>query len=609
MVAPDAETRAKLEEQLRTASINRRRLVQGAAVSGLATAAGWSGARSLRASAQEATPPGGSSAELDEEQIFYHYTMQNDPATFDYNANLYADADPETFSGLLTFDPDGNPVPDWAETWEPNEDGSVWTFHIRPDNTGWTNGDPVTAQDFVWSFARILSPEPVGATGQNSYSFILYDVKYGEAFSTASPYAGEGDPLSGQVPTEADLGLRAIDDWTFEVTLEGPRANFAQKVAYTACVPAHRPSVEEHGADWALGDVPLVSNGPFKLDNWIKGSRCELSLNENHWQAEEIILQRVIDPIIPASNSVLAFESGSGDQQLDWTPVGAADLQRFLDDPELAPLLRQYVFPGIWMLLPSNGVAPFDNLAVRQALSHAIDRERLVTVTNGLAIPATCMVPIGVYGFLDPGAFPDIPEIQAYDPELAMSLLDGTEFEGGQNWPDITVLMRGEEEIYNSDLMLNDILDQLQQNLGMTINIEKLVGEPTFRPRLLENRDPLVWIRWWYDYPDPDNGYYDMFYGAKPVGSKRQAWANDEFDDVSVRAKAVLDPDERLELYAEAERIIQTDVGYMPIVFRVDQYAFKPWVTNVPQNSQGYTVPDDNIYVRMFGEVAISGRP
>jgi ABC-type transport system substrate-binding protein len=498
MTAHDAETRVRLEDQLRTASINRRRLVQGAAATGVAAATGLKGAGELRA-AQDATPPSGTGAVLDEDQVFYHYVMREDPNTFDFNANLYAQAEPEVWSGLLTFDPDGNPVGDWAETWETNEDGSVWTFHIRPDNSGWTNGDPVTAHDFVWSFARLLSPEPVGATGQNSYSFILYDVKYGEAFSTNTPYAVEGDPLTGQVPTEADLGLRAVDDWTLEVTLEGPRANFAQKVGYYACVPAHRASVEEHGVDWALGEVPLVSNGPFKLDEWVKGTRCEFSVNENHWQAEEIRLQRVIDPIIPATNTVLAFESGSGDQQLDWAPVSAADLQRFLDDPELAPLLQSSVYPGIWMLIPSNGVAPFDNLAVRQALSHAIDRERLVTVTNGLAIPSQCMVPIGVYGYLDPGAFPDIPEIQSFDPELAMSLLDGTEFEGGQNWPDITILMRGEEEIYNSDLMLNDILDQLQQNLGMTVNIEKLVGEPTFRPRLLENRDQLDWIRWWYD--------------------------------------------------------------------------------------------------------------
>jgi oligopeptide transport system substrate-binding protein len=594
------ESMERLEAELRERSINRRRLLQGA-VAGAGAAALTSGGFGVRYSLASAAQD----AEPDAEQVMYHFVLQNEPLSFDWNANLYCSAEPETFSGLLKFDPDGNPIADWAETWESNEEGSVWTFHLRPDNTGWSNGDPVTAHDFVWSFARLLSPTPEGAQAQNSYSFIAYDIKNGEAFSTGAAIEREGDPLNGQVPTAEDLGLKAIDDWTLEVTLEGPSANFPQKVAYTAMVPAHRASVEEHGEAWALGDVPLVSNGPFKLDLWEKGVKCEISKNENHWMAEEIVLEKVVDPIISAANSVLAFEEGEGDQRLDWTPVGADNLPRFQEDPELAELLRQYVYPGIWMFIPSNGVAPFDQLEVRKAVSHAIDRDRLVSITNGLAQQAYCMVPIGVYGYFEDE---EIYAIQRFDKDLALEQLVGTEFEGGQNWPPITIIMRGEEEIYNSDLMLNDIIAQLKENLGMDIQIEKLSGEGNWRPRLLENRDQLVWIRWWYDYPDPDNGYYDMFYGDKPEGSKRQAWNNAEFNEIIVAAQGELDPEARLEMYKQAERIIQEDVGYMPIVFRVDQYAFKPWLQNLPVNRQGFTVPDGNIYVRMMEQVYVSGR-
>jgi ABC-type transport system substrate-binding protein len=596
-----------MEAELRERSINRRRLVQGAAVGvGVLGLSPIAFGRSLSTSAAPAAQGTPAAGKPDADQTLYHFVLQNEPLTFDYNANLYADADPETFSGLLMFDPDGNPIPDWAESFESNEDGSVWTFHMRKDNKGWSNGDPVTAHDFVWSFARLLDPKPVGAAAQNSYSFILYDIKYGEAFSTGAAVDKEGDPLNGKVPTADDLGLKALDDWTLEMTLDGPRANLPQKVAYTACVPAHRASVEKYGDAWALGDVPLVSNGPFKLDNWEKGVKVLLSKNENHWQAEQIVLEKAVDPITPASNSVLAFEKGTGDQRLDWTPVGADNLPRFQDDPNLAPLLKKYVYPGIWMFIPSNGIPPFDKLEVRKAVSHAIDRDRLVSVTNGLIQPAHCMVPIGVYGYLDD---PEINAIQDFDPEKAVAQLKGTEFEGGQGWPPITVIMRGEEEIYNSDLMINDIIAQLKDNLGMDIQIEKLTGEGNWRPRLLENRDQLVWIRWWYDYPDPDNGYFDMFYGDKPKGSKRQAWNNADFNKVIIQAKGELDPEKRLDLYRQAEKIIQEDVGYMPIAFRVDQYAFKPWVQNLPTNKQGFTVPDGNIYVRMFTQVYISGRP
>ena len=593
--------RDDLEARLRAASMgrfSRRSLLRGATVAAAGAGAIAAVGRAPLAGAQDAAPP------PDAEQIFYNYIMQEDPSSFDFNADLYVGAETECWAGLLTFDPNGTPVPDWAETFTSNEDGSVWTFNIRPNNRGWTNGDPVTAADFVWSFTRTLSPAPLGAAGPNSYSFILYDIKNAESFSTGTPVAREGDPLNGKVATEADLGLRAVDDWTLEVTLEGPRANFPQKVAYTACVPAHRPSVEQHGEEWALGNVPLVSNGPFKLDQWEKGVQCLLSKHEGYWDAERIRITNVVDPIIPGDNVVVAFESGQGGQQLDWAPVGASDLERFQSDPELGPLLKTNVYPGIWMLLPSNGIAPFDSLEVRKALSHAVDRERLATLTRDLVTPAYCMVPPGVYGYLDD---PALEELQRFDPALAMESLVGTPYEGGQNWPEVEILMRANEGQINSNLMINDIVDQLQQNLGLAVTINEL-QENAFRDALLTNTAPLVWIRWWYDYPDPDNGYYDMFYGAKPAGSKRQAWANAEFDRIAVQAKGELDPEARLALYRQCEEIIQTDVGYIPVAFRVDQNAFKPWVQNLPVSQLGSTVPDGNIFVRAMTQMYISGR-
>ena len=580
-----------LSNRLTMAAFSRRKVLASSAGAAVALGLGVSHAGAQGTPASDAVGP-----TTDEEQVFYSSSLVNDPSSFDFNADLYCGAEVETWAGLLTFDADGVAVADWAETFESNEDASVWTFHIRPDNTGWSNGDPITAEDFVWSFARLLDPLTA-----NVYAFILYDIKNGEAFST-----GVGPDGATPTPaiTAADLGLVAIDQWTLEITLEGPRGNFPQKLAYTACVPAHRASVEEHGADWALGEVPLVSSGPFKLDSWEKGVKCDLSKNDNHWDAANIFITRLVDPIVPASNQANNFENGTGDQQLDWATLGAADYVRFRDTPELAPMLHQYVYPGIWMLLPSNGIAPFDLLEVRQALSHAIDRDRLVTVTEGLVQPAHCMVPQGVYGFFQD---PAVDEIQKFDPELAKSLLVGTPYEGGTNWPEVTILMRGQEEIYNSDVMLNDIIAQIQETLGLEVKIESLV-EQAFRDRLYSNESQLVWIRWWYDYPDPDNGYFDMYYGKKAAGTKRQAWSNDEFDTLAVEAKSVLDPDARLELYKQAETIIQTDVGYIPVVYRLDVYAFKPWVKGITINSQGFTVPDGNIFVRANTRYYVEGR-
>ncbi|MEA2583730.1 MAG: oligopeptide transport system substrate-binding protein [Thermomicrobiales bacterium] len=536
------------------------------------------------------------------EQLLYNAVLtQGDPVAFDFNGNLYSNAETETTAGLLTFDENLNVVPDWAESWDVNADASVYTFHLRQGNKGWSDGTPVTAQDFVWSWPRALNPD----TG-NQYSDFLADIKYASEFNTRTAVEDPNDPLNGKVPTAEDLGLKAIDDWTLEVTLAGPRANFLQKVAYLAAVPSPRWHIEKYGDKFALGgDIPIVTNGPFKVDLWEHNQKVLLSKNENYWDAENIKLTNVVDPIYPPKNALLLFEQGSGDQQIDWTFLDAAGYKKYSEDPELAKMVTPYVYPGIWMLLPQATVAPFDNLQVRKALSHAIDRERISTVTNGLTTPAACMVPAGVFGFLDD---PALAEIQKFDPAAAMEALKGTEFEGGTNWPEVTMYMRANEEQYNADVMAADIVDQIKQNIGLDIKIQQ-IPQANFVQQLRELKWPLTFIRWWYDYPDPDNGYGDMFYSNydKRV-ARRQAWTNKDFDDLVNQGKAEPDAAKRVEIYRQAEQIIQEDVGYMPLVYRLDQYAFKPWVKGVPVNNQGYVVPDGNIFIRMLTKAFIDGR-
>ena len=539
-------------------------------------------------------------AQGDVEQVFYHGSLNDEPSSQDFNLNLYCNGVVELWAGLLTFDENLLPVADWAETFTPNEDASVWTFNIRQNNTGWSNGDPVTAHDFVYSWERQLNPANAAA-----YAGFLFDILGAEAYNLAQ----EAD---GRAVTAEDLGMKAIDDWTLEVTMQGEagtltpgsRGYFPQVVAYTAAVPSHRASVEEHGAEWALGDVPLVSNGPFKMDLWEHQVKVEMSKNPGYWNTEAIALDKVVVPFIPSSNDVNAYEAGDGDQQIDWAIIGATDLPRFQEDAELSTQLQPYVVPGIWMLIASNGVPPFDDLNVRLALNHAIDRERLVNLTNELVNPAFCMVPPGVFGYLDDPVF---EENLAFDPAAAMAALEGTDYAGGTNWPPITMYLRGSEEGINSNIMAQDIAAQLNEVFGMDITLE-VIPENNWRPRLFENNFQLTWIRWWYDYPDANNGYGDMFYSRKNSG-KRQAWSNAEFDDVVTEAKGIADLDARLELYRQAETIIQNDGGYQPIVYRQDQIAYKPWVTNLPVNLQGYTVPQGNIYTRFLQDIAVEGRP
>nr|MBA3414417.1 peptide ABC transporter substrate-binding protein [Chloroflexia bacterium] len=402
-----------LEQRFKSAGVNRRgfmKIAAGAAA-GTATIDGVARYVGPGAVAQDEVEAG-------PDETFYNFALRNDPLSFDWNLNLYCNADVETFSGLLMFDADLNAVPDWAETFESNEDASVWTFNLRPDNQGWSNRTeqrPVTAGDFVYSFRRQLDPRNGAA-----YAGFLFDIQNAERFNTSTPNDdGTYTDADGEAVSAEDLGVVAVDDWTLEVTMQGPRGYFPQVVAYLAAYPSPEWAVEEFGSDrWALGgDVPLWSNGPFLLEAWEREVLVTLVPNPGHWNAENIRLQRVYDPIIPAESAILAYEEGEGTQQLDWVNVDAANLSRYEDDPELSEQLREYVYPGIWMLVPSNGIPPFDQIEVRRALSHAVDRTRVANITNGLAIEASCMVPIGVFGFLDD---PALAEIQRFDPELAM---------------------------------------------------------------------------------------------------------------------------------------------------------------------------------------------
>jgi oligopeptide transport system substrate-binding protein len=572
-------------KRLTAAGANRRSVLKIAAAAAGAVAGGVALGGNAGA-APSMAPKMRSAAHQAEEQIFYMDGRWTNPTSFDFNLNLYCNAEPEVWSGVLTFDENLNAAADWADRWESNADASVWTFYIRQGNTGWSDGSPVTANDFVFSWERQLNP----ANGA-AYAGFLFDIKNAEKYNSADASV-----------TAADLGVKAIDEWTLEVTMEGPRGYFPQVVGYTAAVPSPQWEVEARGDRWAI-DLPIVTSGPFQVDAWENDVKLEMSVNPNHWDAANIKLTKVISPIYPNSNNVLYYEEGTGDAQVDWTVLAAADFQRYSADAELATQLSPYVYPGIWMLLPQATIAPFDDINVRQAVSHAIDRDRLATVTNGLVTPAYCQVSPGVFGFLDD---PALAEIQKFDPAAAMEHLVGTPFEGGQNWPAITMYMRAGEETYNADIMANDLVAQLKENLGMDVSIQA-VPQTNFSAQLYENKWELVFIRWWLDYPDPNNCYGDMFYSRKSSG-KRQAWSNDEFDDLVNVGKAEPDPAKRLEIYKQCETIIQTDVGYMPLVYRTDFNVFKPWVKNVPVNAQGYQVPDGNIYQRMLTKVSVEGR-
>jgi oligopeptide transport system substrate-binding protein len=500
---------------------------------------------------------------------------QNDPASQDFNKDLYCQGVPALFAGLMVFNADFLAVPWMATKVEGNKDGSIWTFKLRKD-TRWSDNAPVSARDFEWSWKRQLDPATAAP-----YASFLYDIKNGEAFNKK------------KITDPNEVGVRAKDDWTLEVTLEGPRGYFPVLTAYLAALPAYRPAAEKHGDKWTEA-ANIVCNGPYTLEAWEHNKQIVLKKNPYYYGAKDVHLTKVIIPIIPPQTGALPYENN----ELDLTALQAGDLKKLQSDPRMQKDVFRYPFPGTWYLLPQATKPPFDNLKVRKAVAHAIDRENVVKVSQGLAVPAWSMIPPGFPGAVDD---PKIKAIQRFDKKAALEALKGTPYEGGKNWPRIALSMR--DEGLGSKPLAEAVQAVLLENLNMKTELEVL--EPrVFRDRLWKQDLQFVWIRWFMDYPDPHNEYFDTFYGKKTTG-KRQAWVNEAFDKELEAGRDTRDPKKRLEHYKRAEEIMQMDVGYVPVAWVVRYAAAKPWVKGIEKNKGGEFVVDGNIYVDMLQHIYI----
>jgi oligopeptide transport system substrate-binding protein len=559
-----------LERRSSAAGVDRRTFLKIAAA---LAALGPAGFNTRPAIAQPKLAPGEKLARDQTLRLGGGGWWQNDPSSHDFNKDLYCAGVPALWAGLMKCTANFEPVLYVASKVTSNAEGSVWTFAIRRDSK-WSDGGPCTARDFEYSWKRQLDPATAAP-----YSSFLYDIKNAEAFNKK------------QVTDPGQVGIRAKDDWTLEVTLEGPRGYFPVLAAYLAALPGHKASIEKFGDKWTEA-ANIVCNGPFVLESWEHNKVMVLKKNKHFLGAKDMTLEKAVIPIIPIASGALPYENN----EIDLTALQTADLKRLQGDARTGKEVFRYPFPGTWYLLPQVTKPPFDNVKVRRAVGHAIDRENIVRVSQGFAIPAHAMIPPGFPGALDDKK---IRDIQRFDPKAALAQLKGTPFEGGRNWPKITLSMR--EEGLGSKPLAEAVQSVLLEHLNMKTDLEVL-EQRVFRERLWKQEHQFVWIRWFMDYPDPHNEYFDTFYGKKTTG-KRQAWVNDAFDKELEAGRDTRDPKKRLQHYAKAEEILQTDAGYVPVAWVVRYAAAKPPVRGLEKNRQGELVVDGNIYFDMLTHI------
>jgi len=453
------------------------------------------------------------------------------------------------FSGLVELSPDMDVVPDVAQSWEIDEGGRRFVFHLRQD-VHWSDGMRVTAHDFEYAWKRVLDP---GTASQNAS--LLLDVKGAKALH------------SGEVRDRDTLGVRALDSVTLEVELEEPVGYALHLLTSEATSPVPRHVVEAHDASWAEpGNI--VTNGPFMLADWRRGESMRLVRNPEYHDRFSGNVHEVALLLLPAVRS----------GELDMYETGDLDVAT-LRDPPVVDLARrrhpgEYVsFPILCTLHVGFDVSrpPFDDPRVRRALTLAVDREQLADVhLSGQVFPATGgLVPPGMPGY-SPGI--GLP----YDPEQARQLLGEAGYPGGGGFPTVEALAPG--------LRVDERVDtrQLQaywrDNLGLEIKWQALEVSAWFE-RLNGEPPHLYLVAYVAEYPDPDD-----FLRATPF-RRRNRWQNDAYDRLVEAGRHQAEPARRIELYQQADAILVEEAPIMPVYYDRGHMLVKPWVSRFPTSS------------------------
>ncbi len=435
------------------------------------------------------------------------------------------------FEGLTRRHPETlEALPGIATSWTTSDDGLVYTFTLRDDSL-WTNGDPVTAHDFEYSFLRLLTPTTAAA-----YAYLGWIIAGGRELTEA-----QANP--------PPLGVVATSAHELVITLAQPAPYLPRLLSYYPFMPVHRGCLEEHGSTWVKADR-IVTNGPFKIVERRVRDRIRLAKFEGYWGADEVALETIdafaADGITTQLNMFLTG-------QVDWMIRPPPNLFEELRD---RPEMRTSVQAGVTFLRFNTSREPFGDPRVRRALALSLDREGLARdVMRGGETASRSFVPEGFAGYVP-------AELAARDVERARALLAEAGYPGGEGLPMFELL-------YPHNQITRDfcqaVADQWRTQLGIRI---KLVNE-TWKVYLDSQKQGLYdasWSAWIADYLDPST-FLDLF--TSTSANNRTKWASAEYDTTIERAGAEPDPARRDALYRQAEELLLEALPIAPIYQRV----------------------------------------
>ena len=439
------------------------------------------------------------------------------------------------FEGLTRYNAAGNTEPGVAERWEISEDGLKYTFHLR-DGVQWSNGDPVTADDFQWSWLRALR-EP-----EAEYKYQFYYIRGAEAYGEAKDNASR--------PPDDSVAIRAPDARTFTVELKNPTPFFLDLTVFYTLMPIHRASVEaaeKAGVSWLRPGI-LINNGAFLFTEWRLQDRIRLTRNPRYWDAANTKLNTV--DVLPAPSPNTAFNfyhSGVADIIMDKSLVPTSlvpDLKKRADY-HATPILATY------FIRYNVKRAPFTDVRVRKAFSMVVDKTLLTEKVTQAGEPVTdAFVPPGTAGYQPPAGV-------KRDPDAARKLLAEAGFPGGAGFPVVRYLYTNTSE--TDEKIAVEVQAMFRRELGISVLLTKQEWAVYLNSLSALDYD-LCRSSWVGDYKDP-NTFLDMF--VTGGGNNNCGWSNPRYDELIALAAKESDGAKRFDQFREAETILIRDE--MPI--------------------------------------------
>ncbi|KAB2474514.1 peptide ABC transporter substrate-binding protein [Bacillus cereus] len=473
------------------------------------------------------------------------------------------------FEGLYVLNDQDQPTPAIAKSFKRSEDGKKYTFDLRKD-AKWSNGDNVTANDFMFAWKRAINPETA-----SQYASMLFYVKNAKEINKGAMSLDE-------------LGVTVINDYKLEVELEQPIPYFLQLLALPIYLPQHESFLKEQGNNYALEPSNLIYNGPFVLEKWKHEQEFQLKKNATYWDQKKVKLDEINFHIVKDTmTAVNLYEAGD----LDRVPINSQVVDKYKGNKEL----HMSSDPGIAMLRFNEKNTALANKKVRQSISLALNKDDFVAhfINNG-AKPASGLVPVGHVNEETGKNFrKENGDLSLYDLQKAKKIWEEAKKELGVGEVNLEFLTFEQD---NAKRMAEYIKGDLEKYLhGLTIQIKQQPFKQKLQLEQTGDYD-ITMANWGPDYKDPIS-YLELFTTGNP--NNKMNYSNVRYDELIKKAKTdfVLDREKRWEALREAEQVLLEDAAVAPLYHIGSAYVQKEYVKGIEKHQFGGVYTYKNAYI------------